>query len=142
MEKSREKRNCHNPRKYILGTYKKAHKLFFIKNVLGKLHEIANINPNEKYGNRPNLPCENDKRTVLVPISTLRGNAHYITFINLIPTVFSDKLQRFPHACVCYCLQLSVSEYGIGKEFLGTTDHLCWLKEIRNHLRLKCGTFE
>ena len=55
-------------------------KLFFVKNVLDKLHEIANINPNEKYGNRPNLPGENGKRTVLVPISTLHGNAHQYFF--------------------------------------------------------------
>ena len=93
--------------------------------IIRELHEIENINPNEKYGNRRNLPGENGNRTVLVPNSTLHGNAHYSSFINLTPTVFSDRLQR------CFCLTVSLSEYGIGKECLGTTDYL----------RLKCGTF-
>ena len=71
--------------------WSKRHTKFFVKNVLVKFYEIANINPSEKYGNRPNLPGENGKRTVLVPISTRHGNAHYISFVNLTRTVFSDR---------------------------------------------------
>ena len=51
-------------------TYKKAQKLFFVKSFPGKFDEIANISSSGKYGNRPNLPGENGKRTALVPILT------------------------------------------------------------------------
>ena len=41
---------------------------------------------------------------------------HYISFINLNPTlVWGDRLQRFSYVCVCR-LSPIVLEYGIGKE--------------------------
>ena len=48
-----------------LGRIKRHTKLFFVKNVLDKFYKIVNIDPNEKYENRPNLPDENGKCTLL-----------------------------------------------------------------------------